>query len=500
MTCHTLPLKKVKAKKGNSQMIRFQRRLSQKKRNTSSKMSYRMDVPTVKEAVSNVGTLKLDDIDFISSSNNSAHFETTRRVRVGNFVMSKELQKKVCKGFVCRNFDKISREFLNNQNQTSVANERDVDNVKVKKVIGFVRPSRRRERAAKYIEQQAQKDAEGGESTHREEGKHKGIRVESVDSTEDDIRALPKLNSKPRYPESRPYKKTVAGKTLHLTTSLRTIKRVDLLPFQGPHDKRSAQEIKEIALERPLNTTPIQNEEGLERNESPDEKVVTDHLQEIQKQGTTGLVGGKDVNIEEKYAYESALVYYKNKMDKDVGAVLSTTSLLAKQNDTHRPQNKISGKGADVKLAMKSDNLPKKIPIEEVHIIGRSSLPNDFISSFDEDAFSSKKSNAKKIALKLPGLQNTLHDEENYNGFTRGEGAHHYVTPLDSYIPSENAKAVRFDMGGNATWSLDSLDNYETSLALDTASAKLLDRYEVPTTRECRLPIIGQKIQTNSSS
>ena len=473
-------------------------------------MSYRMDVPAVKETVSDAGALKLDDIDCISNINNnnnnnsnkhsnSTHFET-RRVRVGNFVMSKDLQKKVCKGFVCRHFHKYSGEFLSSKNQTPLTDKREGDNFKAKKVIGFVRPSRRNERAARYVQQQKYKGSEG---THREKEKHKGVRFESVDPTEVDIRTLPKLNSKPRYPERRPYKKTVAGKTFHLTTSLRTIKRVDLLPFQGPTVEKSAKEFKEIALQRPLYTTPIQNEEGLERNESPDEKLVTDHLQEIQKQGTSGLVGGKDANIEEKYAYESALVYYQNKVDKDVAAVLSTTSLLAKQNDIQLAKNKLPGKGTDAKLATKSETFPRKTAIEEVHIIGRSSLPNDFGLLVDEDVFSLERSRAKKnekSTLKLPGLQATWHDEEDYNGCIKSESGRHFVTPLDSITPSENVKSVRFDMEGNAAWSLDSLDNYETSLVLDTASAKLLNRYEVPTTKECRLPIIGQKIQTNSLS
>ena len=466
-----------------------------------------MDVPAVKETVSYTGTLKLDDIDCISNrnnnnnnnNNNSTHFGT-RRVRVGNFVMSKDQQKKVCKGFVCRHFHKYSGEFLSSKNQTPLTDKREGDNVKVKKVIGFVRPSRRNERAAKYIQQQTNKDSEG---IHREEEKHKGVRFESVDPTEVDIRTLPKLNSKPRYPERRPYKKTVAGKTFHLTTSLQTIKRVDLLPFQGPTVEKIAKEVKEIALQRPLYTTPIQNEEGLERNESPDEKLVTDHLQEIQKQSTSGLVGGKDANIEEKYAYESALVYYQNKVDKDVEAVLSTTSLLAKQNDIQLAKNKISNKGTDAKLVTKSETFPKKTAIEEVHIIGKSSLPNDFSLLVDGEEFSLERSRAKKnekSTLKLPGLQATWHDDENCNSFIKSEGVRHFVTPLDSITPSENVKSVRFDIEGNATWSLDSLDNYETSFVLDTASSKLLDRYEVPATKECRLPIIGQKIQTNSSS
>eukprot|EP00795_Rhopilema_esculentum_P015017 gene15017-6176_t len=93
MTCKTLPLKSVKSKQGNSQMLRFSKRTQPRKKRNSSAMRYRMDIPSVREILSSLGTLQDHDAEDRELVARSGESSSSPVMRTGNFVMSSESEK-----------------------------------------------------------------------------------------------------------------------------------------------------------------------------------------------------------------------------------------------------------------------------------------------------------------------------------------------------------------------------------------------------------------------
>eukprot|EP00795_Rhopilema_esculentum_P015016 gene15016-6175_t len=252
------------------------------------------------------------------------------------------------------------------------------------------------------------------------------------------------------YRLNSPSKKVIEVKTYHLTCSLQSINRVSLSPFKSPSNQRHVHRITMPTSSSMLYPSPELSDDE-DSPVSPDVQVVADHLQEMKSSDDNGPVECSNVSNEEQYAYDSALMYYVSKVKSTEG------------------NSKIDGA-----LSATGRNVMQEFPTA-IGQIESSRLRNDTVEPLlVSDSFPSITSFPTALT----------HNNLTYNSVD-------YIEDSDlSY--TEQLKVVRFGDRDEQHF----MNDISFSMPVESSPAKLVDRYEIPTSNGCRLPIIGQKITT----
>ena len=491
MTCKALPCIRVRSKEGNSQMLRFSRRHNRKKKRQISPMGYRLDIPVIKDALENIGTLKIshnsETAGFKDSYSNGQEIQT----RVGSFVMSEDVKNRLCKGFACRNIE-------NGSLSPRPASYREV----ASKDIGiFVKNSARSARMGAERRFNRQKLNNYGENVDRRNNI-------ASDENKDIFALLPKMNLAFNHVDKVPRKKVIAGQSFHLTNSAQTIKRVNLFPFNQPVVGKEPIVKRTESLQRPLYTSPVPDEEE-KPPENVEEKVVADHLQEMKIHGNFESKNQKGTPGEKQYSYESLLSYYNDKANvvknDGIEKALMTASLISPQkpqrklvdNSQHQTlenhdkyragkkggANRYSGTGTENAIAVTG---------RELNLAGKhNSLSDLYVNEKTPPVSRQLSGNGTRIRPNF-----SLEDDKLLRGYDPDFTFSDILEEIESLdLHQSKSKTVHFDEKEDRFVS----NEIASSAPFIAKSAKPVDRYEVPASKSCRLPIIGQKITTNAT-
>ena len=499
MTCKTLPYIRVKSKNGNPRIRRRAKSNHKKVKRQLSPMSFRFDTPGIKDTLENIGTLRIADNK--TNGKRSLKGYSSRKgdePRVGNFVMSEELKAKLCKGFVCRT-DKSSFSPKGISYRDIAPNDMN-GHVKV-----AVNPTPLGNRRETFYDKRIKRTGQNFEES--------GKMSRSLES-QDFLSFFPRMTQGPNYIEKTPRKKIISGKSLYLTSSSQSINKINLFPFNQPLNCKESTVKKAQSLRRLLHPSPITREE--KNVNDVEEKVVTDHLQEMKKHGKLESTNMKCISNEEQYAYERLFSFYNEKV-RDAAAkpgnlknALMTRSLISPRRKSkesltisqsmenvlnHAGDRKF---GNDKKLGTEGKDGSKHVAIHvtgtELNLSGKNNLScdserNEKTSLVGDLSFNDTRNGV----LFAPVDEHIGLEYGQNNSLSTDDITEEFASSID--LNDHGIKAVHFRGEEKRIW----LNEITPPESFMTASVRPVDRYEMPPTKACRLPILGQKIKTNTS-
>lgn len=497
MKCRTLPLMRVKPHEVGSQMLRFSRRNSHKKKMNRSPLSFRLDVPVIKDALEDIGTLR------IAENGKRMTYACSRNEipsRVGNFILSDDLRNRLCKGFVCRSFHKSPVPTSTSHRDMAC---KDVSICAKTAAIPSPRDDVKSPHQQRMIK------------SH----KHLVHQSKNVSNYEQDVFGLlPKMSQTNFNVDKIPRKKTIAGRAFHLANSAKTISKVNLFPFGNPVDDKNESERKDGTPNRPLYPSPVPDEDN-KLVEPSEEKVLVDHLRDMKGQDSMDPEDRTPNGTEDKYAYESMLSFYGNKVRDNTSKpycienTLLTTGLLSsppkpkekKSREAMAELDEKSGTGSKCKVEKQKRTVKKSFLDEEagtehsIHVTGKElnftekgRLPSELSMNERTPPVSRQLSGSE--SGDRPGVI-PLH-EKSSTEFDNLYMSDDLFDNFTSYRLNENRnKTVRFEEKESKFWS----NEVASIVPFIAKSSKPVDRYDIPTSKSCRLPIIGQKITANTN-
>ena len=490
MTCKTLPHIHVKSKNWNPRTRRRLKSNHKKVKRHLSPVCFRFDTPGAKDALENIGTLRIADNK--ANGKWSLKEYSSRKAdesRVGNFVMSEELKAKLCKGFVCRT-DKSSFSAKGFSN-------RDID-AHVKATVNPTHLGNRDKFHGKKIDRTSKSLGDLG-------------RMSRSLGSQDFLSIFPRMTQARTSIEKFPRKKTISGKSLFLTSSSQSINKINLFPFNRPLDCKESEKVQ--SLGRLPHPSPVTDEE--KNVNDPEEKVVTDHLQEMKVRRKRESKNIKSISKEEHYAYERLFTYYNEKVRNAAKAgslknTLMTRSLLSPRRQSgesltinqslenvlnHAADRKL---GNDKKLGTDGKHGPEHVAIHvtgtELNLSGKNSLPYDSEKNEKTSPLGDLScSDTHNGVLFAPVNEQTGSGYSQNNCLSTDDITEEFASSID--LNNHGIKSVHFRGEERRIW----LNDMEPAESFITAAVRPVDRYEIPRTKNCRLPILGQKIRTNTS-
>ena len=436
-----------------------------------------MDIPSVREILSSLGTLQVHDAEDGELVARSGDISSSPVMRTGNFIMSSESKNKLCKGFACRGTSEVSkpRKQLPTHCFAWETKKERPFGIQVRKMLELSKHS---------IANSTKPDSK----SRRELG---SLSTRNANST------LPSKKFPVNvYRLNSPSKKVIEGKTYHLTSSLQSVNRVSLSPFKNPSNQKYVHRITMPTSSSVLYPSPEPSDDE-DSQVSPDIQMVADHLQEMKSNDDNDRVECSDVSNEEQYAYDSALMYYVSKVktaegNSKIDSALSATGLFSEKPQMAKYASKTGQRDANTRVKRKQKSASD---LRNVHVTGRNVM-QEFPTTIDPTESSRLRDDTVEPLLvsdSFPSIT-TFPAALTHNNLTHNSVG--YIEDSDlSHTeqfnsPSEAGKVVHFDDRDEQHF----MSDISFSMPVESSAAKLIDRYEIPTSNGCRLPIIGQKI------
>ena len=498
MTCKAVPRKIMKSVE-KSQKLRPSKRSNFTVKNQATPVDLCVDASSSKSTLDNTGTLRFVDNRRLGRR----FFKDIMKyrvdgARVGNFIMSEDLKLRLCKGFVCRTTDKFAsssqartfQDFPSSENPIYVkAAMTPTDFGNQEPCFGKVK------RANNTLEK-------------------KNTMPESLES-HDFFSLFPRMISQPHYTDKMPRKKEIAGKLFHLTNNSQTIKKINLFPFIHPLVSKGKTVRKSHSASKLLHCSTDVNADTSIRH--LEEKVVADHLQDIGKLGHFKFSSFRDPSSEEQYTCESLFSYHNKKVSYSVTKTGSLKTALVTKSLSSSHQ--------------KSRERPSEDPSNTQHLKDSLEPVGDGKTPDEKKLESVNKQGVEHCAiyvngkeLNSPGKPSVLNNVQGYRRISP-EGKHTGIESKRIFslvdediiighnqdisvltnaevellsssvdLTQRDAKAVHFEEDDGGVWSID-FTSYEPLAAKATLT---VDRYKIPASKPCRLPVIGQKMPSKS--